>query len=327
MHHLPRLLTLLVAVFSAASLGWAQQQTYPNRFITLVVPYPPGGPTGDTAHVLAKGLSARLGQPLVVENVGGAGGNLGVTRVVRAAPDGYTLLVHNMALASSVTLYPHLALDPEKDLAGISLLNTSPLVLIGRRTLDAKTLPELLAWMRSAPSIKFVNAGTGNVAHLCGALFAQAVGVGVDMIAYRGGGPALTDTIGGHVDLYCSTAQLVIEPIKAGIVKGYAVTSRERYAPLAELPTMVESGLPKLDIQYWHGLWAPAATPKPILDKLNDAVRQVLADPETIGSWAKTGILVYPEEGRNPQATASLLHAEIGRWGQVIRENKIEGLQ
>jgi tripartite-type tricarboxylate transporter receptor subunit TctC len=321
-------MALAVAILVTTVLGSAYAQTYPNRHITLVVPYPPGGPTGDTAHILARGLSDRLGQPVIVENVSGAGGNLGVMRVIRAKPDGYTLLVHNMALASSVALFPNLALDPEKDLVGISLLNTSPLVLIGRPSLPATTLPELLSWMRSAPQIKFVNAGTGNIAHLCGTLFAQAVGVEVFMIPYRGGGPALIDTMGEHVDLFCSTAQLVIGPIKAGMIKGFFVTSKERYAALPELPTVAEAGLPSsLEIEYWHGLWAPAGTPKPILDRLNEAVREVLADPETVNHWAKLGIIVYPKDGQNPQATAALLHSEIKRWGDVIRANKIEAEQ
>jgi tripartite-type tricarboxylate transporter receptor subunit TctC len=315
----------LIGVMSAM-LG-AKAQTYPSRLITIVVPYPPGGPTGETARLLAAGLAERLGQPVIVENVGGAGGNTGVARVVRAAPDGYTLLVHNMALATSVSLFPHLPFNVERDLTGVSLLNFSPVVIAGRKSLPANSLAELLAWMKATPNIAIAHGGTGNVGHLCGTLFANAAGVQVNMIPYRGGAQIMQDMIGEHFDLACPTVQSAIEPIRAGLIKGFAVTSREPYAPLPELPSLVQAGMPNLELQYWHGLFAPTGTPKTIIDTLNAATRAVLADPSTAAAWAKMGTLVYPEEGRSPAAASELVRSEAARWGKVIRDNKIEAAQ
>jgi tripartite-type tricarboxylate transporter receptor subunit TctC len=311
----------------ASQLGPASAQNYPSRIITIVVPYPPGGPTSETARLVAAGMAERLGQPVIVENVSGAGGNLGVAYVARAATDGHTLLVHNMALATSVSLFPNLPFNVERDLTGIALLNFSPIVIAGRKSLPANTFAELLTWMKAAPAIKFAHGGIGNVGHLCAALFANTVGVQVDMIPYRGGAQIMQDFIGEHFDLGCPTAQFAIEPIRAGLIKGYAVTSRERYDPLPELPSIVEAGMPNVEILYWHGLYAPAGTPKPIIDKLNAAVRDVLADPKIVAAWARTGIVVYPAEGQSPQAATDMVRSEAARWGQVIRDNKIEAGQ
>jgi tripartite-type tricarboxylate transporter receptor subunit TctC len=317
---------LLVAA-TACLAGVAAAQDYPTRTITLISPYPPGGPTSETGRLLADGLSKQLGQPVIVENVGGAGGNIGVGRVARAAPDGYTLLIHNMAIASSVTLFPTLPFDTEKALTGISLINTNPLVIVGRKTLPADNLQDLVKWMKAEPQIKFAQAGTGNMAHLCGALFVNTVGVKVDMIPYRGGAPALQDVIGGHVDLYCSVAPAAVASIEAGSVKAYGMTSNETYAPLPKVPLLTRSGMPNLAIEYWHGLWAPTGTPKPVIDKLNAAVRAVLADPKLVETWDKVGIQVYPKNGQTPEATDAYLKSEIARWAKVIKDNDIKAGQ
>jgi tripartite-type tricarboxylate transporter receptor subunit TctC len=315
---------LAAGVFlGAPSLSIAQD--YPTRTITLISPYPPGGPTSDTGRLLADGLSKQLGHPVIVENVGGAGGTIGVGRVARAAPDGYTLLIHNMAIASSVTLFPTLPFNTEKDFTGISLINTSPLVIVGRKDLPADDLAGLVKWMKAAPTIKFAQAGTGNMAHLCGALFVNEVGVKVDMIPYRGGAPALQDVIGGHVDLYCSVAPAAVPAIDGGLVKAFGMTSKETYQPLPKVPLLTKTGMSdKLAIEYWHGLWAPAGTPKPIIDKLNKAVQAVLADPQTAETWRKVGIEVYPKAGQTPAATDAYLKSEIARWAKVIKDNDIK---
>jgi len=212
------------AVLTAAAVvfaGFASAQDFPSRVITILVPYPAGGPTDATARVIAAGLSARLGQQVVVENVSGGGGNIAVARVARSAPDGYTLLVHNMAIASSVSLFPNLTFSPEKDLAGIGLINNNANVIVGRRDLPAESLTDLVRWMKGGATVKFAHPGIGNMGHLCAALFVQAAGAPkVDYIPYRGGAPATQDVIAGHVDLFCSTAQLVVEPIRNGLVKG-----------------------------------------------------------------------------------------------------------
>lgn len=321
-----QLIRLVLALgFVTGLVGPAFAQDYPTRTVTIIAPYPPGGPTSEIGRLLADGLTKQLGQPVIVENVGGAGGNIGVGRVARAAPDGYTLLVHNMAIASSVTLFPDLPFNTERDLVGISLINTSPLVIVGRKSLPADDLSGLVKWMKAAPVIRFAQAGTGNVAHLCGALFAEAVGVKVDMIPYRGGAPALQDLIGEHVDLFCSVAPAAVASIKAGSVKPFGLTAKATYRPLPDVPLLVKSGFPEsLAIEYWHGLWAPAGTPKPVIDKLNKAVQAVLADPKTIETWDKLGIEVYPREGQNPAATDAYLKSEIVRWGKVIKDHDIK---
>lgn len=297
---------------------------FPARAITVIVPYPPGGPTSETARVVANGMSERLGQPVVVENIGGAGGNIAAARVARAAPDGYTLLVHNMAISTSISLFPNLPFELERDFVGVALLNYSPIVIAGRKSLPAHSFDELLAWMRAAESIKFAHGGVGNVGHLCAALFAHTVGVSVDMIPYRGGAQLMQDFIGEHFDLSCPTAQFAMEPIRSGLIKGFAVTSSDPYDPLPQIPSIREAGLPNLQIRYWHGLFAPAGTPKHIIERLNAAVRDVLADPTVIGAWANSGVVAYPEEQRSPEAATELMRSEAARWAKVIREHKIE---
>jgi tripartite-type tricarboxylate transporter receptor subunit TctC len=318
---------LMATVALAGAIADANAQAYPSRVITIISPYPPGGVTSDTARLLAEGLQARLGQPVIVENVGSAGGTLGVARVARAAPDGYTLLVHNLALASSVSLFKNLSYEPTRDLAGISLLNTSPLVLTARKTLPANTLPELLQWLKTTPVVKFAAPGIGNIGHLCGTLLSRSVGVPFDMIPYRGGAPAQLDLIAGHIDMTCSTSQGVVESIKAGMIKGFGVTSTEPYEPLPELASLPNANMPKLNIRYWHGMYAPAGTPPAVLQKLNAEIREILADPKTIETWRLLGISVYPTEGQTPAAAMDMLRVEIKRWGEVVRENKIEATQ
>jgi tripartite-type tricarboxylate transporter receptor subunit TctC len=179
--------------------------------------------------------------------------------------------------------------------------------------------------MKAAPTIKFAQAGTGNMAHLCGALFVNEVGVKVDMIPYRGGAPALQDVIGGHVDLYCSVAPAAVPAIDGGLVKAFGMTSKETYQPLPKVPLLTKNGMSdKLAIEYWHGLWAPTGTPKPIIDKLNKAVQAVLADPQTAETWRKVGIEVYPKAGQTPAATDAYLKSEIARWAKVIKDNDIK---
>jgi tripartite-type tricarboxylate transporter receptor subunit TctC len=223
-------------------------------------------------------------------------------------------------------LYPTLPFSPEKDLTPVGLVNTSAVVVVGRKSLPANTLPELIAWMKKNPA-KFAHPGTGNTGHLCAALFSQAIGAPVDYIPYRGGGPALQDVIAGHVDLFCSSVQAAIEPVNTGLVKGYGITMPEPLAVLPGVPSLVREVSPKLDIPFWHGLFAPAATPKPVIDKLNAALQELMSDPRIVKLWTDAGTQVYPKEQRTPQHAKAVLTSEIKRWGEVIRENKIEAPQ
>ena len=313
----------LVLAGAAGAAAPAAAQAYPDRVITMIVPFAAGGPTDATARLIAAGLSEKLGQNIIVENVSGGGSTIGTARVARATPDGYTLLLHNLAISANVSLYPKLTFHPEKDLTPIGFVNHNALVLVGRKSLPANSMTELATWMKANRG-RFAHPGTGSTGQLASALFAQAMGAQIDYIPYRGGAPALQDVIGDHVDFFFGTSQAVIEPIKAGTVKAYGITAKEPLALLPEVPSFVKQFGPKLDILFWHALFAPAGTPKPIIDKLNAALQDVLADPKLVKAWTDTGIGLYPKEQRTVEAAKTMLHDEVERWGEVIRANNIE---
>jgi tripartite-type tricarboxylate transporter receptor subunit TctC len=311
------------AVFIDAS---APGQTFPARTITLMVPYPPGGATDVAARVLSEPFAAALGQNVIIENVSGGSALIGTGRVARAAPDGYTLLVHQMAIAANVSLFPKVPFNVEKDLTGVGLINYSVPIVVGRKSLAANSLAELVAWMKQpGQRIRFAHAGIGSNTHLCAVLFARAVGVDIDLIPYRGGAPAITDLLAGHVDLYCSNA--AGEQLKAGALKGFGVASKDRFAPYPNLPSLVQAGFSNMDILFWQGMFAPAATPKPVVEKLNAALRRTLADPKVIRNFEQTDFSVFPEREQTIAVANSFLHQEIVRWGQVAREYHIEADQ
>jgi tripartite-type tricarboxylate transporter receptor subunit TctC len=304
----------------------AGAQSRPTRPITIIVPYAPGGGTDLAARVLSGLLAATLGQNVIVENVSGGNALIGTGRVARAAPDGYTLLVHQMAIAANVSLFPKTSFNVEKDLTAVGLVNYGVPIIVARKSLAANSLAELVAWTkRPGQRIKFAHAGIGSMPHLCAVLFAQAVGADIDLIPYRGGAPAITDLLAGHVDLYCGN--VAGEQLKAGTLKGFGVASKDRFAPYPNLPSLVQSGLADMDILFWQGMFAPAATPKPVVEKLNAALRLALADPKVIRNFEQTDFLVFPDKERTIAAANSFLHQEIVRWGQVIRTNHIEAEQ
>lgn len=316
----------LAALMLAGLVGWsgsAGAQNYPSRNVTIVVPYPAGGPTDQLARELAARLTAKLGQNFIVENVSGGGTTIATGRVARATPDGLTLLLHNLQISANVTLYPKVNYDTEKDLAPIAFVNRNPLVLVGRNTLAANTLPELVAWMKTTPA-KIAYPGPGSTGHLGTSLLARALGVQVDLIPYRGSAPAMTDIIGGHVDLFYATPQAVLQPVQEKQMKLFGVASAEDSILFPGAPNIVRKFGPQVEVQYWHALFAPAGTPQPIIDTLNRVIQDVMADPAVVKSWAEQGVTPYPPDQRSPEAAKKLLSSEIARWGKVIRENKIE---
>ncbi len=252
----------LAALFSAAT---AQAQSYPTRPVTIIVPYPAGGPTDQVARQIAPKLAAKLGQNFVVENVSGGGTNIAGQRVARSAPDGTTLFVHNLQISANVALYKSLPFDTEKDFLPIAMINSNPLVLVGRKTLEAKTLPELVAWMKKNPT-RIGHPGVGSTGHLATALLAQALGVEVTYIPYRGAAPMLQDTLGGHIDLFFATPQQVIGQFASGEVKVFGITSKDTSPQFPGVPSFVAAYGPKLAIEFWQIMLAPAGTPKPIVD-------------------------------------------------------------
>jgi tripartite-type tricarboxylate transporter receptor subunit TctC len=315
------LLSLLAIVLAGATPSSAQQ--FPSRPVTVIVPFAPGGATDITARSIAPAMSAKLGQTVVVENVSGGGATIGAGRVARAERDGHTLLLHNIAISAIPTLYPKLPFDLQKDVTPVGLVNNNPLIIAGRKSLPANTLPELIAWMKSNTA-KIAHVGPGTSGHLVTVLFAQALGVKVDYIPYRGAGPALQDLIAGHVDLFFTTPNVLIGPINSGALKGYGVTSKDKVAQLPQVPSLVQELGPKLEIQFWHGLFAPTGTPSAVIDALNAALQNALDDPKVIEVWSKTGVVAYPADQRSPAAADKFFRSEIKRWGDVIRDNHIE---
>ena len=317
----------LAASFLAACIvasGFASAQTYPSRPITMVVPFPPGGATDAIARIIQDSMSQSLGQQIVIENIGGAGGMIAAGRVARAAPDGYTVLLHQVALAAGMTLYPNLGLDAEKDFVAIGLINTAASTVAARADLPPNTIGELARWMNEPGRItKIAHAGVGSFGNLAGVLLAQEIGGAVTHIPYRGAGPALNDVLAGQVDL-TSLAAVVAGPlVNTGKIKAYAIIARSRFAGLPALPTMGEVGYKKLDLDFWHMLLAPVGTPRPIVDQLNAGLRAAFADARVRKTFDEGGMDLFPPDQQTPQAASALLRSEIKLWGDVIRANNI----
>jgi tripartite-type tricarboxylate transporter receptor subunit TctC len=320
-----------ISRFAAAALlasllasGSAAAQPYPNRPITLVVPFPPGGATDAIARTIQDSMSQSLGQQIVIENIGGAGGMIAAARSARAAPDGYTVLLHQVALAAGMTLYPNLGFNAEKDFVTVGLINTAASTLAARATLPPNNIDELVRWMKAPEqNAKIAHAGVGSFGHLAGVLVAQEIGAAVTHVPYRGAGPALNDLLGGVADL-SSIAAVVAGPlVKAGKIKAYAIIGRNRFAGLPDLPTMGEVGYKKLDLDFWHMLLVPAGTPAPIVERLNAALRDALADARVRKTFADGGMDVFPGEEQTPDAARALLKREVKLWSEAIRANNI----
>lgn len=316
--------TILAALVSVVSLaGPSPAQQYPSRTITLIVPFPAGGPTDALARQLAPALQAKLGQNVIVENVSGGGTIIATQRVTRAAPDGHVLFLHNLQISANVSLYPNLPFDTEKDLAPVIFVNNNPLVLVGRKTLEPNTLKELIAYGQKQ-TLKIAHPGVGATGHLATSLLAQEAKMKVDLIPYRGAAPALQDITGGHVDLFYATPQSVVQHVANGQMKAYGITSKVPSPHFPNVPSFVAELGPKLEILYWHALFAPAGTPDAIVEKLNATVREIIADPAILKSWEETGVAPYPKEQQTVAAAKAMLKSEIARWGQVVKDNNIQ---
>jgi tripartite-type tricarboxylate transporter receptor subunit TctC len=317
----------LAAAFLAACLmagGAASSQTYPNRPITMIVPYPPGGATDTIARIIQEAMAKSLGQPIVIENVGGAGGMIAAARAARAAPDGYTIMIHQVALAAGVSMYKGLTFDAVKDFTGIGPINTAASMLTAPASLPPNNFAEFLTWAKEpGHNLKIGHAGVGSYSHLAGVLIAQELGLKVTQVAYRGAGPALVDLLSGQIDLESQSAVVGGALVKSGKLKAYAVIGRKRYAGLPDLPTMGELGYKKLDIDFWHSLLVPARTPRPIIDKLNAALRAALVDPRVVKTFTDGGMDIFAAEDQTPEFADELLKREIKLWGEVIRANHI----
>ena len=318
-----RLVGALVALlaFTAA----AQAQTYPTRPITMLVGFPPGGPTDTLARILADAMQPSLGQSVVVETVSGASGTIAAGRVVHSSPDGYTIGIGNWTShVGSPAIYP-LDYDILKDLQPVALLAASPLWIVGKNDLPPKTAPELITWLKARPDpATFGTIGSGSAAHLCGLFFAQKIGARFQYVPYRGGAPAMQDLIGGQIDLSCLEASQTLANVEAGRFKAYAVMGEQRWPKSPNTPTMIESGSPDLTITFWHGLWAPKGTPRPIVDRLSAAARTALADPDVRKRLDVLGLVVATPEQATPEGLAAFQKAEIGKWWPIIKAADIK---
>jgi tripartite-type tricarboxylate transporter receptor subunit TctC len=319
-----RALTAALLATCTLATGAASVPTYPDRPVTMIVAFPPGGADDATARFIQDAMQRTLGQPIVIENISGAGGMLAAAKAAHTAPDGYTILLHQNALAAGMTLYPDRTFDAEKDFVTIGLVNTTINTLAGRPTLPPNNFDELLHWMKQpGQTIKVGHPGVGSFGHLGEVLIFQELGVKVIQVPYRGAGPALIDLLAGQVDLAPISAVVAQPLINAGKLKAYAVIGSKRFAGLPQLKTMGELGYKNLDIDFWHMLLAPAGTPRPIVDKLNTALRAALADAKVRKNFAEGGMDEYPPDKETPEAASALLTSEIKLWGEVIRANHL----
>jgi tripartite-type tricarboxylate transporter receptor subunit TctC len=296
---------------AAPALG---QGAYPTRPISMVIPFAAGGPTDTVGRLIAQAMSTDLGQPVVVENVGGAGGTLGAQRVANARPDGYTILLHHIGMATIPTLYRRLAYDP------INGFETLGLTLIARRNIEATNLAELVALIRRrGEALNYANAGIGAASHLCGLLLMKAVDTRMTTVPYRGTGPAMNDIVAGTVDLMCDQTTNTTEQIRAGTVRAFAVTTPERITALPDLPTSAQAGLPGFEVSVWHGLYAPRGTPAPITARLNQALVKALQDEGIARRFADLGTAPVPVARATPQAHREFWQADIAKWRPLIQ--------
>ncbi len=321
-----RLVGALVALvtLSAGAIA-APADNYPSHPITMLVGFPPGGPTDTLARILADAMGRALGQTVVVETVSGASGTIATGRVVHASPDGYTIGIGNWTShVGSPALYP-LDYDILKTLQPISLLAASPLWIVGKNAVPPKTASELIAWVKSNPNpITFGTIGAGSAGHLCGVFFAQKTGAHFQYVPYRGGAPAMQDLIGGQIDLSCLEASQCLSNVEAGKFKAFAVMGEQRWPKSPNTPTMIESGLPGLSISFWHGLWTTKGAPKDIVKRLDKAVMAALADPAVRGRIEGLGQVIFPPDRQNPAALAAYHKAELDKWWPIIKAANIK---
>jgi tripartite-type tricarboxylate transporter receptor subunit TctC len=315
-----KLIQAFVATSCVLACGLAAAQTYPTKAISLVVPFAAGGPTDIVARTLAATMSKSLGQTVLVENKVGAGGTLAAAYVARANPDGYTFLIHHNGMSTAPALYRKMSYNPMTDFEYVSQVVDVPMTLLGRKDLPAKNLQELSSYVKAnAKSINLANAGLGAVSHLCGMLFQQALGVDLTTVPFSGTAPAMNALLGGQVDLLCDQTTQTTQHIKAGTVRMYGVTTKQRIRALPDAPTLNESGLKDFEVVVWHGVYAPRGTPAAVTEKVGAAIRASLKDPAFTARMADLGAEIVPESKQTPEGLRSWLQSEINKWGPVIR--------
>ncbi|CAD7032101.1 tripartite tricarboxylate transporter substrate binding protein BugD [Pseudorhizobium halotolerans] len=307
-----------VAAVSLFSAG-AGAQTYPDRTITMVVPFAAGGPTDTVARLVAESMSKDLGQQVIVENVGGAGGTLGAARVANAEADGYTVLLHHIGMATSATLYRKLPYDTLNAFEYVGLVTEVPMTIVARKDLEPTDMAGLIEYAKAnKDTVTVANAGIGAASHLCGMLFMSALETPLVTVPYKGTGPAMTDLLGGQVDIMCDQTTNTTKQIQAGTIKAYAVTSPERLDVLKDIPTTAEAGLADFQVGIWHGIYVPKGTPAEAVERLSKSLQVALKDENVAARFAELGTEPSPEADGTPDALKAKLESEIARWKPVI---------
>jgi tripartite-type tricarboxylate transporter receptor subunit TctC len=299
----------------------AAAEGYPDGDITFVVPFSAGGPTDTVTRLIAEPMSEELGVPIVVQNVEGAGGTIAAGQVAADNPDGYTVLMHHIGMSTAPTLYPDLPYDPLEDFKTVGLVTEVPMTIVARNDLEPETMEELVEYLKeNADTVTLANAGIGAASHLCGLLLQDALGVKLTEVPYEGTGPALTDLVGGQVDVMCDQTTNTTGQIQADKIKAYAVTTEEPVESLPDLPTTADAGLPELQVGVWHGLYVPAETPDGVVEKLSEALKVALADQNVIDQLADLGAAPSPEEDATPDAHRQRLEDQTELWRPIIEE-------
>ena len=310
-----------LATFLLISAIQSNAQNYPTKVITIVVPFAAGGPTDTLARLIGVPMSKTLKQQVIVENVVGAGGTIAANRVAKASPDGYTLLLHHIGHSTAPALYRNLPYDAIKDFEPIGLVNEVPMTLVAKKDFPPKDLKELISYVKAnKDKINLANAGVGAASHLCGMLFMSAIQTELTTVPYNGTGPAMNDLLGGQVDLMCDQTTNTTSQIKAEKIKAYGVTTLKRMATLPGVPTLDEAGLKGFEVDVWHGVYAPKATPKPAIDKLTNALQDALKDSNVKQRFSELGAEPVGLDRATPHALEKHLKAEIDKWSPIIKK-------
>jgi tripartite-type tricarboxylate transporter receptor subunit TctC len=318
-------LILAAAVAAATGLAGASAQTYPTRSINLVVPFAAGGPTDTIARILAEGMRQSLGQTVIVENITGAAGSIGVGRVARATPDGYTIGIgHWSTHVVNAAVYP-LQYDVLNDFEPISLVANNPQIVVSKNAVPAKDLHELIAWIKqNGDKVTQGTAGAGSASHIAGIYFQKLTGTTFRFIPYRGAGPVMQDMLAGNIDLNFDQAANSLPQVRAGQIRAYAVTAKTRLAAAPDIPTVDEAGVPGFYIAVWHGLWAPKKTPKDVMAKLITATRAALANPLVQKRLTELGQEIPALDQQSPEALRAYHKAELDKWVPLIKAANIK---
>ncbi len=316
---------LAIAAGCVAQATAAYAQAYPSRPITIIVPFPAGGPTDTLARILSERMRVALGQPVVIETVTGAGASIGVARAAQAAPDGYALSIGNWTShVGAGAMYPAVH-DALLEMQPISLISATPLMIVGKNALPPKDAKELIAWLKANPGqATAATVGAGSGAHICLLYFQQKTGTSVQLVPYRGGAPVMQDLVAGQIDMFCAEASQTLTFLRSGKMKAFAVMSKARWPTMPEVPTMDEVGVSGMYISFWNGLWAPKSTPKDVVDKLASAVVESLADPTVRQRLNELGHVIATPEEQTPAALGAFHKAEIEKWWPIIKAANIK---